>query len=85
MSLDIASGAWEARWKAVRHDAEFHYEWGLETAWRARFEEFGYPLEETEQTFSYQGQDVPGRTFSTAGLVLWLPEGATVIGWPREP
>ena len=81
MALDVAEGGWAARWKAIKAGATYHHAFGLETWWRQNADTAGYPLTLSEQTFSYQGQDYPGRVFSGAGVVLWLPTGAKVIGW----
>lgn len=81
--MDIAEAAWAARWRGVRPNAAYYHTFGLETAWRAHSDEWGYPLEDTEQRVSYGGKDVPGRTFSKAGMVVWLSTGHKVVGWPQ--
>lgn len=82
MALDIASGAWAARWKAVRPGAVYSHDFGLESWWRANADTAGYPLTNSEESYSYGGADYPGRVFSGAGVVLWMPSGPKVIGWP---
>jgi len=78
--------AWPARWRAVRPNADYEPTWGIEKAWQAAFQagnDWGYPLEDTEQDVAVNGTTLKGRTFSTVGLVVWDPAtGAQVIGWP---
>jgi hypothetical protein len=75
--------AWESRWKAVRPTAEYHAAYGLEGAWRANADDWGYPLEDAEQSVEVDGQMLPGRTFSGVGLVVWTDAGERMIGWPQ--
>jgi hypothetical protein len=78
-----AEVAWQARWRAVRPDASYHHGFGLETAWRGQADAWGYPLTDEEFVVDYRGEEVKGRVFSQAGLVVWVPEaGAEIVGWP---
>lgn len=83
MALQAAELAWASRWKAVRSTATYNPKFGLEGAWRANADDWGWPLEDTESDVSHNGQTVKGRTFSKVGLVVWnASSGAEIVGWP---
>jgi len=83
MAVDVEQAAWEARWKAVRPQASYQPTWGLEQAWKANADTWGYPLEDGQVTVTVSGEDFQARTFSLIGIVIWHPaQGALVIGWP---
>jgi hypothetical protein len=75
--------AWPSRWRAVRPNAVYNHAYGLEGAWRANADEWGFPLEDAEQDVELDGGEwFKARTFHKIGLVIWRPEGPEVIGWP---
>ena len=79
----LAEMAWRARWQAVRPNAIYNHDFGLERAWRNNADAWGYPLTDAEEPVQYAGQEAPARVFSRVGLVVWLREsGAKVVGWP---
>jgi hypothetical protein len=74
--------AWNARWKAVIQDnMDWNPAFGLDSTWKDNFDDWGYPLENREVMFSFEGKDIPGRTFEKVGLVGWFPDGHRVLGW----
>ncbi|MPZ68616.1 MAG: hypothetical protein GEU71_03715 [Actinobacteria bacterium] len=73
---------WEARWRGVRPNAAYRHTWGLEGAWRANADEWGFPLTDDQHEYDAAGGTYPGRVFSGIGLVVWKPDGAQVVGWP---
>lgn len=83
MAVLPADLAWPSRWRALRPNAVYYPTFGLETAWRTNFDQWKYPLEDTEAEVLWNGQTVKGRTFSGVGLVIWDPaHGPVVVGWP---
>jgi hypothetical protein len=82
-SVEASLVAWQALWQLHRSNANYNPDFGIESAWRMQWQDWGVPLEDDEIVVQIDGGEFRARNFHKIGLVFWDPEaGAKIYGRP---